>query len=65
MVQAMLRVLRLFVTVGFFELAGSGAIVAGVWVVAGSVGWALIVGGALGLVKAFDLALGEAPRGTP
>lgn len=59
MVAAMCRVLRLFVTVAFFEAAGSGCIVAGVWIVADNAGWALIAAGALGLLKAFDLALGD------
>lgn len=59
MLKALLTVARLFVTVPFFELAGSVAVVAGVWVLAGY-GWALVAAGVLLLVKSFDLALAKA-----
>jgi hypothetical protein len=57
MLKALLALARLFVTVPFFELVGSVAIVAGVWVITGNVGWALVTLGGLALLKAFDRAL--------
>ena len=57
MIKALLALGRLFVTVPFFEFVGSAAIVAGVWVVTGNVGWALVALGALAMLKAFDRAL--------
>lgn len=57
MIKALLAFARLFVTVPFFELVGSAAIIAGVWAIAGDVGWALIAFGVLALLKAFDRAL--------
>lgn len=59
MVKALLAFVRLFVTVPFFEVVGSAAVVAGVWLLTGEVGWALVAVGVLALLKAFDLALAE------
>lgn len=56
MVKSLLGVLRLFVSVPFFELVGAALVIAGVWELAG-VGWAAIAAGACCLLKSFDLAL--------
>lgn len=56
MVKSLLAVARLFVTVPFFELLGSGLVVAAVWG-ATSVWGGLLAGGILALCKSFDLAL--------
>ena len=56
MANALLAAVRAVISTPFFELVGVALVVAGVWVLAG-VGWALVVAGALALVKSFDLAL--------
>lgn len=57
MLKALLTVLHLFVSVAIFEFAGAVALVAGVWLLTGEAGWALVTFGVLALLKAFDLAL--------
>lgn len=58
MLKALLKLVKLFVTVPFFEFVGAASIVAGVWVIAG-LGWALVALGVLALVKSLDLALAD------
>lgn len=56
MLKTLAVIARLFVTVEIFELAGTAAIVAGVWLLA-EFAWALVTFGALALLKSYDLAL--------
>lgn len=58
MLRSLLVVVARLFTPTFFELCGAVAIVAGVWLLAG-IGWALIMFGALALVKSFDLAMAD------
>lgn len=58
MLKALLKLVKLVVTVPFFEFVGAASIVAGVWVIAG-LGWALVALGVLALVKSLDLALAD------
>lgn len=64
MVKVLLVIASALRSAPLFELAGSAAIVAGVWLLAG-IAWALIAFGALALVKSLDLSLEDAGKATP
>lgn len=58
MLKALLKIARLFVTVPFFEFAGSALLIAAAWGAWGV--WAgLGVAGGLALLKAFDMQLAK------
>lgn len=58
MLAALVRVMRLIVSVPVLEFAGAVLVVAGVWTLAGG-GWAFVAAGVLCLLKALDLSLEE------
>lgn len=58
MVKALLGLVRIVHSSPMFELAGAAGIVAGVWLQWG-LSFALMVGGALALLKSLDLAISE------
>lgn len=63
MVKALLKLLALFVTVGFFELLGAVLVIVALWVLTDEVGWALLAAGVFALLKSLDLAAAKERSG--